>query len=84
VEALNAVVPAGTAAICDYHLVWGYNGFPPEAATPEQDAAEMKKAGLSMTLAAYEAKRDSLATLANVDTWRVRADVGPPVARANT
>src|SRR5208283_1232074 len=37
--ALSAVVPAGTAARCDYHIVTGYTGFPPEALTAEQSTA---------------------------------------------
>ena len=32
--AMSAVVPAGSEARCDYHLVTGYKGFPPEA-SPE-------------------------------------------------
>jgi hypothetical protein len=75
--ALSSVVPAGMAARCDYHIVWGYTGFPSEGPTAEQNTAELKKAGLNMTSAEYAAKRDSLSSLVNVDIWRVRADVGP-------
>jgi len=74
---LNSVVPAGAAARCDYHIVIGYAGFPPEAATAEQNTAELKKAGLNMTSADYTAKLNSLSSLVNVDIWQVRADVGP-------
>jgi len=74
--ALSSVVPAGTAAMCDYHLVWGFNGLPPEAATPEQDAVEMTKAGINITVPQYEAMRDSLSSLVNVDIWRMRGDAG--------
>ena len=79
--ALIAVVPAGAAARCDYHLVWGYNGFPPEGLTPEQNAAELKKAGLNMTTAEYAVKRDSISSLVNVDIWQVRADTGPALEK---
>src|SRR5664279_6375823 len=41
--ALSSVVPAGAAARCDYHVVIGYAGFPPETPTPEQNTAELKK-----------------------------------------
>ncbi|MGP8247835.1 MAG: hypothetical protein ACLQVN_25390 [Bryobacteraceae bacterium] len=75
--AVSAVVPAGTAARCDYHVVIGYSGFPPETGTAAQTTAELKEAGLNMTSAEYAAKRTSLSTLVNVDIWRVRADVGP-------
>ena len=79
--ALSSVVPAGAAARCDYHIVSGYSGFPPEAATAEQNAAELKKAGLNMTSAEYAAKLISLSSLVNVDIWQVRADVGPALEK---
>ena len=41
--ALSSVVPAGAAARCDYHVVIGYAGFPPEGSA-EQTTAELKKA----------------------------------------
>jgi len=75
--ALSAVVPAGAAARCDYHVVTGYVGFPPETPTPEQTTAELKKAGLNMTSGEYVAKRDSLSSLINVDLWRGVTAVGP-------
>jgi len=75
--ALGAVVPAGTAARCDFHVVTGYTGFPPETPTPEQTTAELKKAGLSMTSAEYAAKRDSISSLVNLDIWQAVAEVGP-------
>jgi len=39
----RAVYPAGRSATCDYHFVDGYDGFPPEAASPEQVQADFKK-----------------------------------------
>jgi hypothetical protein len=74
---LSSVVPAGTAARCDFHVVYGYNGFPPEAATAEQTTATLKKAGLNMTGADWAAKRDSISRLVNLDIWQARADTGP-------
>src|ERR1019366_6470975 len=56
---------------------------PPETPTPEQSTAELKKAGLNMTIAEYAAKRNSLSTLVNVDIWRSLADVGPSVGEGN-
>ncbi len=79
--ALSSVVPAGTAARCDYHIVFGYTGFPPEAPTPEQGTAELKKAGLNITSAEYAAKRNSLSRLVNVDIWRALVDVGPALEK---
>ena len=81
--ALSAVVPVGTAARCDYHVVVGYAGFPPETPTPEQNTAELKKAGLNMTSADYAFKRNSLSTLVNVDIWRALADVNPSLEKGN-
>ena len=74
---LSSVVPAGTAARCDFHVVYGYNGFPPEAPTAEQTTAELKKAGLHMTGAEWAAKRDSVSSLVNLDIWQARAETGP-------
>lgn len=79
--ALSSVVPAGTAARCDYHIVIGYAGFPPETLTAEQNTAELKKAGLNMTGAEYVAKRNSVSSLVNVDIWRAWADVGPALEK---
>src|ERR1035437_6178099 len=79
--ALSAVVPAGAAARCDYHIVIGYAGFPAETPTAEQTTAELKKAGLNLTSAEYAAKRDSLSSLVNVDIWQVRAEVGPALEK---
>ena len=79
--ALSSVVPAGAAARCDYHIVIGYAGFPPEAPTAEQNAAELKKAGLNLTSAEYAAKRNALSSLVNVDIWQARADTGPAVEK---
>jgi hypothetical protein len=78
---LNSVVPSGTAARCDFHVVYGYNGFPPEAPTAEQTTAELKKAGLHMTGAEWAAKRDSLSTLVNLDIWQARAETGPLIEK---
>jgi hypothetical protein len=70
------VVPSGSAARCDYHVVSGYKGFPPEAATAEQVTAGLKKAGVNMTAAEYAAKRDAAGYLVNTDIWRTLMQVG--------
>jgi hypothetical protein len=74
---LSSVVPAGTAARCDFHIIYGYNGFPPEAPTAEQTTAELKKAGFDMTGAQWAAMRDRASTLVNLDIWQAVAEVGP-------
>lgn len=77
--AARAVVPAGSAARCDYHVVYGYPGFPPEGPpTAAQMDADLQKANIKMTGAELSAKRGSLSTLANVDIWRSVARVGQP------
>jgi hypothetical protein len=72
----QAVTPSGKAATCDYHIVIGYNGFPPEPPSPEQTAATIKKAGISMTTEALTAMRGELAELAGMDVWLFRERVG--------
>lgn len=75
----RAVVPAGNTARCDYHLVSGYVGFPPEMTTAaETDAALIKAKIPNMTAAGMYAKRDMLSTLASVDIWRGVGAVGSP------
>jgi hypothetical protein len=74
----QAVAPTGKAARCDYHLVSGYNGFPPEAPTPEQTSADMKKAGITLTREAMIAKRDELTDLVSIDVWVYRERIGTP------
>src|ERR1039457_6727899 len=74
----QAVSPVGRAARCDYHIVAVYNSFPPEAPSPEQTAADMKKAGISISREAMIAKRDEISALVGVDTWVYRARVGMP------
>jgi hypothetical protein len=79
----SASIPAGNAARCDFHIVTGYSGFPPETPSVEQIGAELKKAGVNMSGADLMAKRTALSTLVNVDIWHVRADVGPGLEKGN-
>jgi hypothetical protein len=75
----QAIEPVGRSARCDYHLVYGYTGFPPEGAGAEQTVADMKKAGITMTREQMNAKRDELSYLVGVDIWRGSQSVGTPV-----
>lgn len=81
--ALSAVSPAGSEARCDFHMVSAYNGFPPEPGgmTAAQSAAELKKAGITMSSEELAAKRNSMSHLVNTDMWRVRADAGPSTGK---
>ena len=74
--ALSAVVPAGSEARCDYRLVTGYKGFPPEASA-ERAAADRKKAGITMTPAENAERANAVGHAVRTDYWRVLADVGP-------
>ena len=47
--AQRAVVPVGAEARCDYHMAYAYAGFPPEAPSPEQVSADLKKAGIGVS-----------------------------------
>ncbi len=47
-----------------------YPGFPPEPASPEKVAADMKKAGIASTREHMLAKRDELSYLVSTDVWR--------------
>ncbi len=66
----QGVSPAGRSARCDYHFYSIYPGFPPEPASPEKTAADMKKAGITMSREAMLARRDELSYLVSTDVWR--------------
>lgn len=75
----QAVIPAGRAARCDYHLVYGSTGFPSEVPSAQQTAADYKKAGIAMTADQVAAKRNDLSYLVSTDIWRSRESVGGAV-----
>lgn len=70
----EAVAPAGRAARCDFHVVYGSPGFPAEQMAVQP--AELQKAGVSMTVEQRNAKRDQLSYLVSTEYWRVRDIVG--------
>jgi hypothetical protein len=78
--AISAVVPAGSDARCDYHLVTGYKGFPPEASA-ERTAAARKKAGITLTPEELSARANSVGHAVSIDYWQAVADVGPNVEK---
>jgi hypothetical protein len=67
--AATSVVPAGTSAPCDYRLVYGYKGDPPEAVSKETIAAALKRANLKMTYDEMVARRNALTQLVSVEIW---------------
>lgn len=72
----QSVEPAGRSARCDYHIVYSYTGFPPETGNAEKTAADLKKAGLYMTVEAMYAKRDAVSYLVSTEIWQRSAIVG--------
>lgn len=70
----EAVTPAGRSARCDFHIVQGYSGAPKE--TRRTTDEDLKKAGISMTAAQRNAKRDELSYLVTTEIWQVRDIVG--------
>ncbi|HXK06656.1 MAG TPA: hypothetical protein VMS37_29945 [Verrucomicrobiae bacterium] len=72
----RAVYPAGRSAACDYHFVEAYDGFPPEAASPEQAQADFKKSGITMSQEEYRAKLLGSSYLVSQELWRLRGGYG--------
>jgi hypothetical protein len=76
--AASGVVPAGSSAPCDYRLVYGYKGLPPEAASTAALAAALKRAQLSLSVDEMVARRSALTHLVSVDIWYGIDGIGPP------
>ncbi|MBS1829766.1 MAG: hypothetical protein JST93_30990 [Acidobacteria bacterium] len=70
----EAVAPSGRSARCDFHLVQAYAAAPKGPLTSTEE--DMKKAGISMTIAQRNAKRDEISYLVSREYWRVRDIVG--------
>lgn len=79
--ALRSVVPAGSSAACDYRIVYGYKGLPPEPASPETLETAMKAAKVNMTWDQFVAKRGSLTSLVATEIWQGIDAVGPDADR---
>jgi hypothetical protein len=75
--ALRSVVPAGSSAACDYRMVAGYKGLPPEPTRREAFEAATKAAKVNMTWDQFVAKRNSLASLVSTEIWQGIDVVGP-------
>lgn len=73
----QAVAPAGSEARCDFRLVYGTAGFPPEQNLMTTE--ELRKAGVGMTVEQRNAKRDELSYLVATDYWISRDLVGSSV-----
>jgi hypothetical protein len=78
-----AVSPAGTSAACDYRLVYGYKGLPPEALSKEALAAALKLAKLNLTVDDFIARRTALTQLVGVDIWWFIDGIGSKNEKGN-
>lgn len=72
---IRAVMPSGTANMCDYFAVGVYPGLPPEPLSPEDASVLVKKAGLG-TLEEFAGRRDALSVMVRNSMWQTVATVG--------
>jgi hypothetical protein len=79
----SSVVPAGSSATCDYRVVYGYKGLPPEPPSNEALAAALKRAKLAMTVDQVVARRNAVTQLVGVDIWFHIDGTGAPVEKGN-
>ena len=79
----RAAIPAGSSARCDYRIVYGYKGLPPETPSPEQMDAALKKAKINMTAKDLAAKRDALSRLVDVEIWYGIDSVGSALGKGS-
>lgn len=79
----RGVVPAGSSAPCDYRVVYGYKGLPPEPLTNDALAAQLKRAKLVLTVDQMVAKRSALSHLASVEIWSGIDTIGPEMEKDN-
>jgi len=76
-------VPAGTSAPCDYRVMYGYKGDPPEEISTEGLEVALKRAKLALTADQLIAKRSSLTTLVALEDWGQIERVGPPAEKGS-
>ncbi len=81
--ALGAVVPLGTAARCDYHIILTYSGFPSELPTVQETGADLERAHVKMTGQQFTARRDADTTIAGLDIWQRVEAVGQMPRKGN-
>jgi len=79
--AASGVVPAGSSAPCDYRLVYGYKGLPPEPASKDVLAAGLKRANLKLGVDEMVARRNALTQLVSVEIWAGIDGIGPPAEK---
>jgi hypothetical protein len=80
---VRGVVPAGSSAPCDYRVVYGYKGLPPESPSNDQIEAALKRAKLNMSAKEMIAKRDELSHLVDVGIWYQIDSIGPSTQKGS-
>ena len=81
--ASRGIVPAGSSATCDYRMVYGYKGLPPEPTGRESLEPSLKAAKLNMTWEQFVAKRGALISLVATEIWSRVDSVGPPAEKGS-
>jgi hypothetical protein len=77
----RSLYPAGTSAPCDYSVVYGYKGLPPEEVSPASLDAALKKTKIPLTAEQMIAKRSSLITLVAAELWWGVEGTGPAIGK---
>jgi len=75
---LRSVMPAGQEARCDYMISTISEGAPRAPMGREGFEKALQKAGVSMPVNDWYAKRDSLSSLVSTEMWRPRIRLGAP------
>jgi hypothetical protein len=77
----RSLYPAGTSAACDYSVIYGYKGLPPEEASSASLDAALKKTKIPLTAEQMIARRSSLITLAAAELWFGVDGTGPAIGK---
>ena len=75
---LQSVYPSGTEARANYLISTLYEGSPRPPRTRADTEASFKKAGVTMKVDDFYAKRDNLSALVSSELWRPLARTGAP------
>jgi hypothetical protein len=79
----RGVIPAGSSARCDYRMLYGYKGLPPEELSKDGLDAALKRAKLTLTADQLIAKRTSITSLVAAEIWYHIDSIGPGAEKGN-
>jgi hypothetical protein len=79
---LRSVVPTGTEARCDGHVLYEFPGFPTQRTITVTDE-DFQKAKVKLSRAEWQQARNSTATIVNLDVWRIAASVGARIGKGS-